>query len=311
MIDSALHREKAKLGLSATLDLFCLAQLAERSKDYTKKDSRQSRKENMRHSEALNPRIINFLAYALWSFPFTYVFVLGMLYNLDLERMFLLFFSLYNLVHSVIAVTTGVALYNMRPYAWHLYVFHSGLLIWEQFYVGLRYSNSTLVAVPLVFSTATILGVLWVLKKEVRVPYFNPKIAWWESDPRYKISVPAEITSPDHSYNGDIMDVSASGCFIKTKAGLKVDQLVQIKFALFGHKFDCNSRVVWRTESGVTHPKGIGLRFVGLEKSVHQDLRETVKKLKSLSQKYKDIRDEEKAANMERKVQALISQRKG
>jgi Tfp pilus assembly protein PilZ len=166
------------------------------------------------------------------------------------------------------------------------------------------------VVAPLAFTTMAILGALWVLKIEVRVPYFSPKIAWWESDPRYKISVPSQMTCSDHFYRGDIMDISASGCFIKTKDPLKVDQLIQIKFSLFDHKFECNGRVVWRTESGVTHPKGVGVRFVGLEKSVHIDLRNTVKKLRSLSRKYKDLRDEEKAASMERKVQALISQRK-
>jgi hypothetical protein len=90
--------------------------------------------------------------------------------------------------------------------------------------VGLRYGHSNLVAVPLSFTTLAILGALYVLKTELRVPYFSPKIAWWESDPRYKISVPAEMTSPDHSYRGDIMDVSASGCFIKTKDPLKASK---------------------------------------------------------------------------------------
>ncbi|HEY8280561.1 MAG TPA: PilZ domain-containing protein [Bdellovibrionota bacterium] len=261
-------------------------------------------------SEARNPRVINLLAYVLWSFPFTYILLMGTFYNLDLEQMATLFFSFYNLGHSAFAVFTGFALYRMRPYAWHLYVFHSMLMLWEQFYVGLRYSHSNFVVAPLAFTTMAILGALWVLKIEVRVPYFSPKIAWWESDPRYKISVPSQMTCSDHFYRGDIMDISASGCFIKTKDPLKVDQLIQIKFSLFDHKFECNGRVVWRTESGVTHPKGVGVRFVGLEKSVHIDLRNTVKKLRSLSRKYKDLRDEEKAASMERKVQALISQRK-
>ena len=56
---------------------------------------------------------------------------------------------------------------------------------------------------------------------------------------------------------------------------------------------------------------GVGIRFIGLDKYIYADLRETVKKLRTLSQKYKDLRAEEKASSMERKVQALISQRKG
>jgi Tfp pilus assembly protein PilZ len=265
----------------------------------------------MRHSEARNPRVINFLAYVLWSFPFTYVLLLGMFYNLELQDIFICFFSFYNLAHSIIAIATGFALFRMKPYGWHFYCFHSFLMLVEQFYVGLKFGHSPILAVPLAFTTCCILGALYVLKSELRVPYFSPKIAWWESDPRYKISVPTQMTCSDHFYKGDIMDISASGCFIKTKDPLKVDQVVQIKFSLFDHKFDCEGRVVWRTESGVTHPKGVGVRFLGLEKDVNADLRQTVKKLRTLSRKYKDLRDEEKTVTMERKVQALISQRKG
>jgi Tfp pilus assembly protein PilZ len=264
----------------------------------------------MLHSEARNPRFINFLAYTLWSFPLSYIMLLGAFYNLPLSRMMSILFSFYYIAHSVLAVFTGFALYRMRPYAWHFYVFHSFAMLVAQFVVAYRYGENHVVEIPLVFVSLVILGLLLFLKKELRVPYFSPKIAWWESDPRYKISVPAQMTCSDHFYQGDIMDISSSGCFIKTKDPLKVDQAIQIKFALFDHKFDCHGKVVWRTESGVTHPKGVGVRFTTLDKQVQTDLRETVRKLKSLSRKFKDIRTEEKAANMERKVQALVSQRK-
>ncbi|MGZ3720739.1 MAG: hypothetical protein ACXWR1_20395, partial [Bdellovibrionota bacterium] len=112
----------------------------------------------MRHSEARNPRVINFLAYVLWSFPFTYVLLLSMFYNLNVEDIFTCFFSLYNLIHSVIAVATGFALYRMKPYAWHFYCFHSFLMVVEQFYVGLRFGHSPILVVPLAFTSCAILG---------------------------------------------------------------------------------------------------------------------------------------------------------
>lgn len=264
----------------------------------------------MLHSEARNPRFINFLAYVLWSFPLTYIVMLGAFYNLPMARMASIVFSFYYIAHSVLAVFTGFALHRMRPYAWHFYVFHSFAMAVAQFVVAYRYGENHVVEIPLAFVNICILGLLLFLKKELRVPYFSPKIAWWESDPRYKISVPAQMTCSDHFYKGDIMDISSSGCFIKTKDPLKVDQVIQIKFALFDHKFDCHGRVVWRTESGVTHPKGVGVKFTSLDKKVQGELRDTVKKLKSLSRKFKDIRAEEKTATIERKVQALVSQRK-
>jgi Tfp pilus assembly protein PilZ len=236
---------------------------------------------------------------------------MGTFYNLPFSRILSLFFSFVYIAHSVFAVFIGFALYRLKPYAWHAYVFHSIIMMAEQFYVGYRFAENHVVEIPITFMCLAILTMLLLLKRELRVPYFSPKIAWWESDPRYKISVPAQMTCSDHFYKGDIMDISASGCFIKTKDPLKVDQEVQIKFSLFDHKFDFAGRIVWRTESGVTHPKGVGVRFTTLQKNVHADLRETVRKLKSLSRRFQTIRAEEKASTIERKVEALISQRKG
>lgn len=265
----------------------------------------------MLRSEARNPRFVNFLAYLLWSFPITYIFVLGTFYNLPGSTMLRIFFSFYYITHSLLAVFLGFALYRMRHYAWHLYFVHSVLLVVEQVVIAYGYSENHIREIPLVLMCAGISGLLLALKFELRVPYFSPKIAWWESDPRYKISVPADMTCSDHFYRGDIMDISSSGAFIKTKDPLKVDQVVMIKFSLFDHKFECEGRVVWRTETGVTHPKGVGVRFMGLNRGLQGDLRETVKKLKSLSRRYNDLRKEEKATVMEQKVQSLMSQRKG
>lgn len=265
----------------------------------------------MPQSEARNPKLITFFSYALWSFPLSYILLIGTFYNLTFSTMVSLFFSFFYLAHSVIAVITGFALYRMRPWAWHFYIFHSLLMIAEQFYLAKKVAENHIVEIPLFFVTLFILIAIWLLKSELRVPYFSPKIAWWESDPRYKISVPVEMTTADHFYRGDIMDISASGCFIKTKDPLKVDTMITVKFALFDHKFDCTGRVVWRTESGVTHPKGVGVRFTGLPKNVQVNLKSTVKKLKTLSRKFKHLRAEEKVTNMERKIQALLSERKG
>lgn len=264
----------------------------------------------MPHSEARNPRYINFMAYLLWSFPITYILLLGTFYNLPGNQLLRIFFSVYYIVHSILAIGTGLALYRMRVYAWHFFCFHSFLLLVEQFVVAYGYAENHIREIPLAFMCGSILLMLIFMKMELRVPYFSPKIAWWESDPRYKISVPVEMACPDHFYKGSIMDISSSGCFIKTKDPLKVDQIILVKFSLFDHRFEVEGRVVWRTESGVTHPKGVGVRFTDLNRTQGHELRDTVKKLKNLSRSYSRARAVEKADTMERKVKELLTDRK-
>lgn len=263
----------------------------------------------MPQSEAIKPRFIIFLAYALWSFPLTYILFLATFYNLQISRMVWMIFTAPYIVHSVLALWTGWALFRLRPYAWHLFVVHTFLAITEQFYVAIVYSERNSKAIPVALSVMSFIGILAFLKKELRVPYFNPRIAWWESDPRYKISVPVNITNSDHLYQGEIMDISASGCFIKSKAPLKIEQMVNLKFKLFDHEFHCPGRIVWRTEMGVTHPKGVGVKFSEIDRDLQLVLKDTVKKLSNLSTKYRRMRAEEKASLVEKKVLSLLASR--
>jgi Tfp pilus assembly protein PilZ len=266
---------------------------------------------SMGQSEIISPRFVRFMAYLLWSFPITYLLMLATFYNLPLPRILSILFSFYFFAHSALALFTGWALWKMRPYAWHFFLLNVALMLVENFVVAYRYSETHIVEIPLALFIATAGAMTFMLQRELRVPYFSPKINWWESDPRYKISVPVEMACADRFYRGEIMDISSSGCFIKTKDHLKVDEEISVKFGLFDHQFVCRGKVVWRTESGVTHPKGIGVRFFSLERAEQGRLRQTVKKLRSLSRKFKDLRAEEKASHIERKVEALFSQRKG
>ena len=119
----------------------------------------------MLHSEARNPRFINFLAYLLWSFPLTYIMMLGAFYNLSLTKMASIVFSFYYIAHSVLAVFTGLALYRMRPFAWHFFVFHSFAMSVAQFVVAYRYGENHVVEIPLAFVNLVILGLLLFLKR--------------------------------------------------------------------------------------------------------------------------------------------------
>ena len=103
----------------------------------------------MPHSEARNPRFITALAYLLWSFPLTYILVIGSFYNLDAHLTMKIFFSFYYIAHSVLAVATGIMLNRMRPYAWHFFLFHSFLLVVEQVVLAVGYAENHIPQIPM------------------------------------------------------------------------------------------------------------------------------------------------------------------
>jgi hypothetical protein len=131
---------------------------------------------------------------------------------------------------------------------------------------------------------------VYLVGREIRVPYFFPRIRWWESDPRYKLSVQTKVAREDKTeLEGEIMDLSLSGCFVKTHAYFVPDELVTLDFSLFERSLRCSGRVVWRSESTVTHPKGIGVKFEALNKETIYCLKQAVQKLKKLARVYSQL----------------------
>jgi Tfp pilus assembly protein PilZ len=123
------------------------------------------------------------------------------------------------------------------------------------------------------------------------VPYFFPNIRWWESDPRYRLSVPATLERTDMPFlAGDILDLSMGGCFMKLRSDLKQDEKVSICFTIFHVTVRCEGTIVWRTQSTVTHPKGVGVKFMELDRDQRRALKIITRRLKRISDFYKRSR---------------------
>lgn len=260
----------------------------------------------MVQSTVARSRILKAIIYLHWAAPIGYIIGLAALYNLPWATAVALVFDVYYIVRSAFSVWVGWVLYQSKPWAWHAYVINAILMAAEQFYFGLVLADTHLVYPSIAVAlTGVGLGV-FLVKIEFRVPYFSPQIAWWESDPRYKISVPAQLTLKDHFYTGEIMDISPTGCFVKTKASFAVDDTVSLRFSIFEKEFFCKGKIVWNTESALTHPKGVGIRFFDMSKEDVGPLKETVKKLRGVSKKLRQERREEKVSSIEQKIKASI-----
>jgi hypothetical protein len=258
------------------------------------------------NENVISPQLINLVSYLLFSMPLTYIIFLGAFYNLPIAKLAQIFFGFVYIFHSLFSVFVGWSLHKMRPYAWHVFFALMLIMLVEQFYVALFLAENHFVFFALSIAVSLILALLFLVKAELRVPYFSPRIAWWESDPRYKISLPTQITTPDHLFDGEIMDISVGGCFIKTKAILIPDQIIHLRFNLFENNFGYSGRVVWKTEATVTLPRGIGVKFIGIQKHEQHDLKATVRKLRNLSNNFQQQRREERALLIQKKIENLL-----
>lgn len=143
------------------------------------------------------------------------------------------------------------------------------------------YSLTMLIVVNLV----NLAVVSYFLLPKVRIPYFNPKIRWWESKPRYRVSLDADIMSDaageacPRCQKGSICDISEGGIFLASAEALKLGESVFISFTIHHRKVSVHGKVVHQGRPGV---RGYGVQFTELNRDERRSLREAVRGLELL-----------------------------
>jgi hypothetical protein len=89
---------------------------------------------------------------------------------------------------------------------------------------------------------------------------------------------------------GEILDISPLGCFIKLRNNMTQGENVSLEFNLLGESIQCGGAVVWVTESAVIHPKGVGVKFIDLNKVQKKSLKMIAKRLKKIAFVYRRYR---------------------
>lgn len=226
------------------------------------------------------------------AFPIAYVTLAAMVFDIPVASCVRLLLSPFYYTVSAVAVIAGYGLWEMYRWGWHLYIASCIFIGYETALVMNQYAETHHKVLAFIVS---ILGITFVAMRvtgEVRVPYFFPKIRWWESNPRYRLAVPVDILRKVSEENvfGEILDVSMTGCFIKLRGDLKTDEPVQLRFQVFRLPVEVEGVIVWRSKSTVTHPKGVGVKFSGLERPNKRSLRLITKRLKQIANFYRTSR---------------------
>jgi Tfp pilus assembly protein PilZ len=224
-------------------------------------------------------------------FPIFYIVGSMLLFDLPAAACVSILLSPRFYVLSTLAVAAGYGFWEMKHWAWYFFVIVNILVAYQNMNLANDYGTSQHPAVALLCSWLAI-GLLTLrVAREVRVPYFFPKIRWWESDPRYRLSVPVMIRRQGiDEVQADILDLSLGGCFIKIRSEVGQDESVELSFAVFGIEIQCAGTVVWRTKSTVTHPKGVGIKFSEMDRTQRRALRMINGRLKKIAQFYKKSR---------------------
>lgn len=228
-------------------------------------------------------RFLRATAYVYLAFPVSYLLYAALLFNLSPARSTHIFFSFGYWALSLTGIAVGYGFREMTRWSWNVFLLNSLFLAYANALIAIRYSDSNNRFLAFLVSIALLVGLMTRLGREIRVPYFLPRIRWWETNPRYKLSVPVKVERTGSGFEGEILDLSMGGCFIKTRNDLNQNERILSRFDLFGEALEVGGTVVWRSQSSVTHPKGVGVKFDPLDKLQRKIMKAAVLHLKKIS----------------------------
>jgi hypothetical protein len=113
----------------------------------------------------------------------------------------------------------------------------------------------------------------YFLLPAVRATYFDPKLRWWESKPRFKIDIIATVNDRQES----ICDISAGGVFVRNMQKLTLGSTILLRFGLNSLQFDGKGRVVHLRNEG----NGAGIQFIELNRSQKRQLTQAMRELEA------------------------------
>ncbi|MEO5668581.1 MAG: PilZ domain-containing protein [Bdellovibrionota bacterium] len=176
---------------------------------------------------------------------------------------------------NVLLFASGILLMKVRTWT-HLLagvslavVMIYNIIFWK----GYLLLGPTLFILMILISAAT---AALLYSRQFRKPYFNPRLRWWETKPRYhaKLRVSLSPENTDTPLDGEVLDISRSGLFVVLDTERDVGIGTKTTISLPSN-IQLQGEVARRAQSGY------GVRFVDVNWSQRQKIKEFVNQLAS------------------------------
>jgi Tfp pilus assembly protein PilZ len=233
------------------------------------------------------PKLLYLLSIIMVAFPVSYLLFSAFIFELNSRGILSLILSPLFYISSFLWVMTGVGLQRMRQWSWYTFGGAQFFTVYLNALNLVQNSNSDYKGLAFVVSILIQIYTFILVSRGIRVPFLFPKIRWWESGTAGMNQIPVELlhmSSVTGTSHAQLLDMHPRGCFIKTPADFEPFEKIQIRMEAFGHKVDVSGYVVWNAKSTVTHPRGIGVQFVDLD-------RQKRRKVKVIAQRFEKQRE--------------------
>lgn len=161
----------------------------------------------------------------------------------------------------------GVAIFMMKRWSYAVFCAAMGWSLISKIQ-HLSYAQGTLPWPALVAVYGLELAlVTYFLLPAVRATYFDPRVRWWESKPRYELRLPATLeTAARERLEASVMNLSEGGLFVRAARNLGLGSRIGVAFGILGQEFEAEGRVVHVREAAAPGAStGEGAYWHGIE----------------------------------------------
>ncbi|MFQ5560287.1 MAG: PilZ domain-containing protein, partial [Nitrospinota bacterium] len=229
------------------------------------------------------PLTIRLLALAYLLTPLTfilqYIYFTGL--TLTDPALWNKFQSPYMMSFLVVPPIIAVGIYRIREWGWFLALVHILFLMINNALAIHKGSATPPYAITL-FTVATFVFLMVFVRKEVLAPYFNPRIRWWESKPRYAVTLQVTISNNRLTGDGETFNISETGMFMASPLDVRLDEKFLITMQMPDQTpVHCDGSVVWVNRADSTNaPRGFGVLFTDPDYSCLDTIRHYLKEQK-------------------------------
>lgn len=213
-------------------------------------------------------KLLKAVALFCMSFPISYLISTAIMFDVPFGMLLRLYLSPFFYLLCATAVAVGYALWEMKPWCWIGLKLTVAGVFYQNAVLAVEFAQTHHRFMGFLMTSVALLGLTYRIGREVRVAYFLPRIRWWEVNTGLRMAIPAKgiIETSENtgqkSFQGEIVDLSLKGCFVKTADHYPLNAEAQLEFNVFGQRITCRGTIVHQAASGVTHPRGIGIKFI-------------------------------------------------
>lgn len=181
------------------------------------------------------------------------------------------------LIFTLVPILGAILIYLCKKWSYYLYIALMTLPFYFSFVEYLRKSTPLMAVALILFFVVNIVVVGYFLLPAVRRLYFDPRMRWWETKPRYQADFQCQVEFKDQQHWVEIKNISEGGAFLETSADFSEGDSLKLFFKDPQGVIALRGDIVYRR---TTAPSGYGFKF-DKASSKEPRLHEVIKKLET------------------------------